>query len=88
MRINTDGSKAYREELYEEAADLFEEGTKVGGIDAACEHARQDLAAKQEALDWMETHLQPAQARELAEILSTREISLTVDVESELTVCD
>lgn len=32
MRINTDGSQAYREDLYEEAADLFDEGTKVGGV--------------------------------------------------------
>ena len=37
MRINTNGEKDYRTDLYERTAERFDVGTKSGGIDAACE---------------------------------------------------
>ena len=86
MRINTDGQKEYRTDVYERAADVFDENTKVGGIDSACSHARQDAENKAEALEWMAEHLPPEQAAELAEILSTREMQLSLDVETNVEV--
>lgn len=88
MRINTDGKKQYREGLYEEASEVFNENTKVGGIDAACEHARLDAEAKREALDWMTANLPPAKAQELASILSTRELELEITTETTLRITD
>ncbi len=84
MRINTDGKKEFREDLYERAGEIFDESTKVGGIDRACKHAREDIEAKQEALDWIEANLPPEQAHELCEILSTREMRLAIATETVL----
>jgi hypothetical protein len=43
MRINTNGEKDYRTNLYERTAERFGVGTKSGGIDAACEFSNQML---------------------------------------------
>lgn len=43
MRINTNGEKDYRTELYKRTAERFGVGTKSGGIDAACEFSTQML---------------------------------------------
>lgn len=82
MRINTDGKKAYRNDLYERTADTLNENTKIGAIDAACIHMNQDLDAKREALEYLSGQLPPAQLEEVAEILSTDTVQLSVDFET------
>lgn len=84
MRINTDGNQAYREDLYERVAEKLGESTKTGGIDAACIHAEQDLQNKQDVMDYLEDELPPAQLAEVADILSTEQVPLSVDVEIEV----
>jgi hypothetical protein len=84
MRINTDGKKEFREDLYDDAADVFDENTRVGGIDRACRHAYHDEKAKAEALEWMKKNLAPEQAAQLCEILSTREMTLEIETVSTL----
>lgn len=84
MRINTDGGKEFREDLYDDAADVFDESTRVGGIDRACRHAQMDAKAKIKALHWMKANLTPEQADELAEILSTREMKMEIQTETAL----
>ncbi|MFC7131645.1 MULTISPECIES: DUF7692 domain-containing protein [Salinibaculum] len=84
MRINTDGKKEFREDLYDDAADVFGENTRVGGIDRACRHAYQDAKAKKQALEWIEKHLAPEQAAELCEILSTREMDMKIETTTSL----
>ena len=84
MRINTDGNQAYREDLYERVADQLGESTKTGAIDAACMHIKQDLRNKEEAMELLAEELPPEQLTEVAEILSTNQITLTVDLETSL----
>lgn len=71
MRINTNGEKDYRTDLYERTAERFDVGTKSGGIDAACEFSTQMLHNLERAVE------HPDMTEDLAEILSTH----TVDVE-------
>lgn len=85
MRINTSGKKAYRDDLYERTADVLDENTKTGAIDAACIHARQDIDAKAEAIDYLSERLSPEELQEVAEILSTDEVSVSVSVKTGVT---
>lgn len=81
MRINTDGKKAWRNDLYERTADLLDESTKTGAIDSACIHAKQDIDAKAEALAYLAERLPAAELVEVAEILSTDEIVLEAELD-------
>jgi len=86
MRINTSGKKAYRDDLYERTADVLDENTKTGAIDAACVHTKQDIEAKREALNYLSEKLAPEHLKEIAEILSTDEISLSASIKAEISV--
>jgi hypothetical protein len=76
MRIRTDGDKSYRQDIIEQAMRALDENTKTDAVIAACEHARQDRRGKEKALN------HPDMTPELAEILSTRELGLTYEVET------
>lgn len=82
MRIRTDGDKAHRKDVIEEAQRALDENTKTAAIIAACEHARQDVERKEDALEYLTEHVRPEVVREVAERLSTREVQLDVDVET------
>jgi len=79
MRIRTDGDYGHRIDTIQAAMDALDENTKTAAVLAACEHARQDRRAKEQAL------AHPDMTPELAEILSTSamqlhyEITATVD---------
>lgn len=88
MRINTDGKKAWRSDLYERTADTLDENTKTGAIDSACIHANQDLDAKREAIQYLARQLPPDELEQIAEILSTDEIEVTVDLDTIVTVVE
>lgn len=70
MRINTNGKKEYRSELYERTAERFGVGTKSGGIDAACEFSNQMLRNLERAADHEDM------TEELAELLSTANVTV------------
>ena len=70
MRINTNGKKEYRTDLYERAAEEFEVGTKSGGIDAACEFSTQMLRNLERAAE------HPDMTEDLAKVLSTSNITI------------
>ncbi|MFC7057983.1 DUF7692 domain-containing protein [Halovenus salina] len=76
MRINTDGKKAWRNDLYERTADVLGESTKAGAIDSACIHAKQDAEAKQEAIEYLSHRLPAAELEKAADILSTDELNV------------
>ncbi|MFC3478737.1 DUF7692 domain-containing protein [Halobacterium litoreum] len=78
MRIRTDGDYAHRRDTIEAAMDALDENTKTAAVLAACEHARQDRRAKEEALE------HPDMTPELAEILSTSRFRLSYEVETGL----
>lgn len=71
MRINTHGSKEFRTGLYEQAATVLNEPTKVKAIDQACSHLQQDVQNKRNLLEWAEENLTVDQLREVCAILST-----------------
>lgn len=79
MRINTSGKKAYRNDLYEETARVLGENTKTGGIDAACIHAKQDVEAKREAIEYLAMKLPPKELESVADMLSTGQVRVEVD---------
>jgi len=84
MRINTSGKKAFRNDLYERTAETLDENTKTGAIDAACIHANQDIKAKAEAIDYLSNRMSPKELQEIAGILSTDEVEITVNIETEV----
>jgi len=88
MRINTSGNKEWRTDLYERTADTLDESTKTGAIDSACIHANQDAQAKEEAIQYLAGNLAPRQLAEVAEILSTDEIKIAVEIHTTTTTTD
>jgi hypothetical protein len=78
MRIRTDGDYAYRLDVIEAAMDALDENTKTAAVLTACEHARQDRRAKEKALE------HPDMTPELAEVLTTSELQLKFEVETDL----
>lgn len=76
MRINTEGKKAWRTDLYESTQRALDEGTKSGAIDAACRHTKQDLRNKEQLFEWCEQHLTIEETEELLELLSTDIVEL------------
>jgi hypothetical protein len=60
--------------------DSEDENTKTDAVIAACEHARQDRRAKEQALE------HPDMTSEFAEVLSTREMGLCYDVSTSVEV--
>ncbi|MFC7057846.1 DUF7692 domain-containing protein [Halovenus salina] len=84
FRMRIDGSKEYRAHVLDDAKDLFGESTRTGAVMAAVEHSRQDRKAKAEAMDYLAGELPPEQLAEVADILSTGEIEVAVDVETSI----
>lgn len=82
MRIKTDGQYEWRNDQYEEAADLLGERTKSKGIDTATEFTIEMISNLEEAIE------HPDMAEELADIISTEAVSLTYEVETGIDVED
>ena len=80
MRIRTDGKFAYRKDLVDDVADLLDENTRVGAVEASCEFTRQMLPALQKAVE------HPDMTEELAEILSTRVVDVEYEVSTSVNV--
>lgn len=98
MRIRTDGNYTWRPDLYDDAAELLNEGTRVGGIDSSC-HLVLELLGKPGTstpggLERVATLLQDDRipdelALEIAEALSKGPIDVDVETRStELSVVD
>lgn len=88
MRINTSGGKEWRTDLYERTADALGENTKTGAIDSACIHANQDLDAKREAIEYLAEELPPRDLERVAEILSTDEMEVSVEIGTSVSVTE
>jgi len=84
MRINTTGSKEFRNRLYERAADAAGESTKSAGIDAASTHLINDREAKQEAIDYLSGELPPRKLEKVADMLSTPVVKVEISVEAQV----
>ena len=82
MRIRTDSKFAYREKLVDDAAELLDENTRVGAIEASCEFAKEMLSALQEAVE------HPDMTEELDEILSTPAVDVKYAISTGVNVRD
>ena len=80
MRIKTDGQYEWRNEKYQEAAEQLGEATKSKGIDAATAFTIEMLSNLERAID------HPDMTEELAEILSTKAVKLTYEVNTGIDV--
>ena len=80
MRINTNGEKEYRTELYERTSERFGGGTKNGGIDAACEFSNQMLRNLERAAEHEDM------TEDLAEVLSTSRVEVEYRVETGVSI--
>lgn len=80
MRIETNGSKKWRDDVYEKAAKELGENTKSGAIDEACLHITSDIENKREAIEYLANELPPAKLKRVADMLSTEQIEIDVDV--------
>lgn len=84
MRINTDGKKEYRTDLYEETARLLGENNKSAAIDQACLHAKQDLRAKEELVEYLVDRLSATELEHVADILSTDAVTIDVELDTSI----
>ena len=80
MRIRTNHDHAWRADLYDQAAKAFDESTRTGGIDAACEFSTQML----KNLECAAEH--PDMTEELAKTLSTNNVKMKHYTVSELEI--
>jgi hypothetical protein len=78
IKIRTDGDFSHREDLVDLAGSALDEATRTGALMAAARHAREDVEAKEEALD------HPDMTPELAEVLSTSVVELEISRETKL----
>jgi hypothetical protein len=70
----------WRIDLYDETAENFDEATRSGGIDAACEFSNQMLRNLERAVD------HPDMTPELAELLSTANVAVEHRIETDIKI--
>lgn len=85
MRVKTSGNRAYRSDLFDCTADTIDEATKTGAIESACLHTNTDARQKAEVMQFLRDRLSAGGLVEVAEMLSTEHVSITVDVEIDTT---
>jgi hypothetical protein len=81
VRTDPDDDLAYRYDAIQQARDALAAGNKTDAIVAACEHAHRDRANKQRALEYLAEHASGEVVQEVAHILSTPHLQLSVDVD-------
>jgi dTDP-4-dehydrorhamnose reductase len=86
VRVRTDPADdlAYRYDAIQQARDALGQGNKTDAIVAACEHASWDRTNKQRALEYLAENASGEVVAEVARILSTPylQLSVTVDVDA------
>ena len=80
MRIETSGKYAWRTDLYDDTGDLLDENTRSGAVDGACEFTCEMLQNLERAVE------HPDMTHELAQLLSTRAVTLDYRVETDLSI--
>ncbi|MBX0348669.1 DUF7692 domain-containing protein [Haloarcula pellucida] len=79
IRTDADDGYAHRYESIQKAKEVFGVGNNTAAVIHATEHAHQDLAAKREALEFLADHVGDDVLAEVADRLSTREMSVAVE---------
>jgi UDP-N-acetylglucosamine 2-epimerase len=83
VRIATDSDdgNGHRYETIQDAKNVFGVGNNKDAILKACDHAHQDARNKQEAMEYLSDHVAGKHVEQVAEILSTRHLSVEYDVD-------
>lgn len=82
MRINTNGNYEWREDVYDDVADMLDEGTKAGAIDTSVLFTREMLNNLERAMD------HPDMTPELAALLSTSQVELEYEIQTDVEIRD
>ena len=82
MRIETNGQYEWRNDQYSEAADILGEATKSKGIDAATAFSIEMVRNLERAIEHEDM------TEELADLLSTEQVNLTYEIETDIRVSD
>ena len=82
MRINTADNYEWRADLYADMSELFNENTRSAGIDSACIFSREMLANLERAMQ------HPDMTPELAALLSTSQVELEYQIQSDVKIND
>jgi hypothetical protein len=83
VRVRTDPEDdlAYRYDAIQQARDALGRGNKTDAIVAACEHAHRDRTNKQRALAYLAENASGDVVQEVASILSTPQLTLSVSLD-------
>jgi hypothetical protein len=81
VRTDPDDDLAHRYDAIQQAREALGKGNKTDAVVAACEHAHRDRANKQRALEYLAEHATGEVVQEVADILSTPHLRLSVDVD-------
>ena len=76
MRIRTDDKYQWREDLYDRVGRKMNESTRTGAVDAAAQFSEEMLANLEKAAE------HPDMTEELAELLSTSQVTVKYEVTS------
>lgn len=71
VEIRTSGKHSHRRVTIEDATTALGATSMTKGVLAACDHASRDVRNKQQALEYLETHVSGQHARKVAELLDT-----------------
>ena len=82
MRINTDDNYEWRTDLYDRVGDLMNESTRSGAIDASAQFTEEMMKNLDRAMD------HPDMTPELAALLSTSQVELEYEIQSDVNVSD
>jgi hypothetical protein len=74
VRTDPDEDLGHRYQSILDARDALDVGNNTDAILAACDHAQQDVAAKQDALQYLAHHVPAKHVEEVADRLSTRQV--------------
>lgn len=80
FRMDMSGDKSYREDALDSAMEVFNENTRSRAVIKACEHARQDRRAKEKAINYLVSHVNPNTATEVITRLATPQLKMSTTI--------
>lgn len=80
FRMDMSGEKSFREDALDAAMDVFGENTRSNAVVKACEHARRDKWAKEDALEFLAKNVEPEIVQEFVSRLATPQLPVAVEI--------
>jgi hypothetical protein len=80
VRTDPNDGNAHRFETIMTAKDVLDETSNTKAILGACRHVDSDVASKRLALDYLADRLSPTELAEVADLLATPHVPISLDV--------